>query len=178
MGSRSTYMKAQLGGYCGRKLSEGDMIGFCNPKPNVSKARFSIPKFKSDVTILRVILGPQDDLFTQTGIDTFLSGEFSMTFKFDRMGCQLDGPFIEHTGSANIISDAIAFGAIQMPEHGHPIIMLADRQTVGGYPKIANVISVDLPKLVQCKLGSKIRFKAIEIADAQNLLINSNVGNY
>ena len=81
---------------------------------------------------LRIVLGPQDDAFTERGITTFLSSVYTLTPEFDRMGCRLDGELIEHVKSGNIISDGIAFGAIQVPSAGKPIIMLADRQTTGG----------------------------------------------
>jgi len=87
------------------------------------------------------------------------------------MGCRIEGPYIAHKESADIISDGIALGAIQVPAHGKPIILLADRQTTGGYPKIATVATVDLPKLVQRKADHKIRFRAISVEEAQNLLI-------
>lgn len=81
------------------------------------------------VYTLRVVMGPQDDAFTQQGLDTFLSETYSVTNEFDRMGCRLDGPVIQHVTDGNIISDGIAFGAIQVPSEGKPIIMLGDRQT-------------------------------------------------
>ena len=118
-----------------------------------------------------VIMGPQDNLFTNEGKKTFLNSEFTITNDFDRMGCRIEGPYIAHKESADIISDGIALGAIQVPAHGKPIILLADRQTTGGYPKIATVATVDLPKLVQRKADHKIRFKAISVEEAQNLLI-------
>ncbi len=85
------------------------------------------------------------------GKETFLSSEYVVTSEFDRMGCRLEGPFIASKSTTDIISDGIAFGSVQVPSHGKPIILLADRQTTGGYAKIATVISVDIPKLVQRK---------------------------
>ena len=85
------------------------------------------------------------------------------------MGCRLDGPEIEHKSSADIISDGIVLGSIQVPSHGKPIIMLSDRQTTGGYTKIATVISVDIEKLAQSKTGDKIRFEEISIEKAQKI---------
>ena len=87
------------------------------------------------------------------------------------MGCRLDGELIEHVKSGDIISDGIAFGAVQVPSAGKPIIMLADRQTTGGYAKIATVASVDIPKLVQRKTDHKIRFQAITVEEAQKLYL-------
>ena len=104
-------------------------------------------------------------------VKTFLSEVYSVTQEFDRMGCRLDGPIIEHKNGGDIISDGIAFGAIQVPSAGKPIIMLADRQTTGGYTKIANVISADFRILAQLKAGDKIRFEKISIAAAEEALI-------
>ena len=114
-------------------------------------------------------MGPQDDRFSKQGIETFLNSEYTVTNDFDRMGCRLDGPYIAPKESSDIISDGIAFGSIQVPSHGKPIILLADRQTTGGYAKIATVASVDIPKLVQRKPDHKIRFKAITVQEAQEL---------
>ncbi len=99
------------------------------------------PVFEGPV---RVLLGPQEDAFTAAGIETFLSSAYTVTSKTDRMGCQLDGPPIEHRDGFNIISDGIVNGSIQVPGSGIPIVLLADRQTTGGYPKIATVVSADL----------------------------------
>jgi allophanate hydrolase subunit 2 len=121
---------------------------------------------------LRVVMGPQDDLFTKQGIETFLNNEYTVTSDFDRMGCRLEGPFIASKEGADIISDGIAFGAIQVPAHGKPIILLSDRQTTGGYAKIATVASVDIPKLVQCRIDDKVRFRAITVQEAQKLYLD------
>ena len=120
---------------------------------------------------LRIVLGPQDDAFTERGITTFLSSVYTLTPEFDRMGCRLDGELIEHVKSGDIISDGIAFGAVQVPSAGKPIIMLADRQTTGGYAKIANVISADFRILAQLKAGDKVRFEKVSIAAAQEALL-------
>ena len=118
------------------------------------------------------MMGPQDDAFTQQGLDTFLSETYSVTNEFDRMGCRLDGPVIQHVTDGNIISDGIAFGAIQVPSEGKPIIMLGDRQTTGGYTKIANVISADFRLLGQLKAGDKVKFEKVSIGQAQEALLN------
>ena len=117
------------------------------------------------------MLGPQDDAFTELGIMTFLSSVYTLTPEFDRMGCRLDGEPVEHIKDGNIISDGIAFGAIQVPSAGKPIIMLADRQTTGGYTKIANVISADFRILAQLKMGDRVRFEKVSITDAQEALL-------
>ena len=101
-------------------------------------------------------MGPQEKMFTKEGRETFLNSEYTVTSEFDRMGCRLEGPFIAYKTTSDIISDGIAFGSVQVPSHGKPIILLADRQTTGGYAKIATVVSVDIPKLVQRKTEQKV----------------------
>jgi len=174
MGSRSTYMKAKIGGLEGRKLQKDDVIGFRDPKETIHNfdIRGFTPEFvpRKEYT-LRVILGPQDDMFTEEGVKTFLTETYTVTPEFDRMGCRLDGPVIQHKESGDIISDGIAFGAVQVPSAGKPIIMLADRQTTGGYTKIANVITADFRLLAQMKAGDKVRFEKTSIAAAQEALL-------
>lgn len=169
MGSASTYLRGKLGGYHGRALQAGDVLTTGRASSIVPSVPFPLPaEYRPDYRdTLRVILGPQNDAFTAQGLATFLSSEYIVTNDADRMGYRLDGPKIEHARGADIISDGIAWGAIQVPAHGTPIIMLADRQTTGGYPKIANVITVDIPSAAQKKPGDKIRFEQISIQDAQ-----------
>lgn len=175
MGSRSTYMKAKIGGVEGRKLQKDDVIKFRKPNPDLRglNIRHISPEFVPRLEYkIRVVLGPQDDMFTEHGIETFLSESYVVTPEFDRMGCRLDGEIIEHKGeSGDIISDGIAFGAIQVPTAGKPIIMLSDRQTTGGYTKIANVISADFRILAQLKAGDRVRFAQVSIAAAQDALL-------
>lgn len=174
MGSRSTYMKAKIGGFQGRKLQKDDVIGFRAPgTPKNLNERYIYPEFiPRPVYTIRVVMGPQDDAFTEKGIATFLGETYSVTNEFDRMGCRMDGPVIEHVTDGNIISDGIAFGAIQVPTEGKPIIMMADRQTTGGYTKIANVISADFRLLGQLKAGDKVKFEKVSIQAAQEALLN------
>ena len=174
MGSRSTYMKAKIGGVEGRKLAKGDVIGFRAPKAELKNMNFRsmasefVPRKEYTV---RVVLGPQDDYFTDAGIETFLTQVYSVTAEFDRMGCRLEGAVIQHKDGGDIISDGIAFGAIQVPSSGQPIIMLGDRQTTGGYTKIANVISADFRILAQLKQGDKVRFEKVSVKAAQDALL-------
>lgn len=172
MGSRSTLLRGGIGGYEGRKLRAGDRIGFRVPKKRVSNLqRRQLPQedFSAREVTLRILLGPQEDRFTERGIQTLLQCPYTVTPECDRMGYRLEGPVIEHTTDANIISDGIALGSIQVPGNGQPIIMMADRQSTGGYTKIGNVISVDLPKLAQCRAGTKLRFCRVEIDEAHAL---------
>ncbi len=172
MGSKSTNLKSQIGGFEGRKLAAGDEIGFVAPDywvPNIQARKLPAPNYSSRTHTLRVTLGPQDDHFKQRGIDTFFNNTYTVTNECDRMGCRLEGPAIAHKDGGDIITDGISLGAIQVPSHGNPIIMMADHQTTGGYAKIANVISVDLPILAQVMPGDKIRFKWATVGEAQML---------
>lgn len=174
MGSRSTDLKAKIGGLEGRRLEKGDVIPFRAPRTDVKNldSRFIAPEFvPRPLYTLRVVMGPQDDCFTPEGVNTFLSQSYAVTSEFDRMGCRLEGGPIEHRGSADIISDGIAFGAIQVPSSGTPIIMLSDRQTTGGYTKIANVITADFRLLGQLKAGDRVRFERVTVQLAQDALI-------
>lgn len=174
MGSKSTFTRGKMGGFEGRALKQGDILTIGEPnKPLSSLAGKEIQEdlydYRNNIE-LRVILGPQEDAFTEKGLGTFLNREYKVTNECDRMGYRLDGEKIEHKDGGDIISDGIAMGAIQVPSHGNPVIMMADRQTTGGYTKIGNVISVDLPKVAQAKPGDKITFKKIELKEAHKLL--------
>ena len=113
------------------------------------------------------MLGPQDDHFTEAGIAALVNSDYAISEQADRMGLRLKGAKIEHSAKGyNIVSDGIATGSIQVPGNGLPLILLADRQTTGGYPKIATVISWDLPRLVQCRPGTKVRFASVDRGEA------------
>ncbi|GAK52577.1 urea amidolyase related protein [Candidatus Moduliflexus flocculans] len=171
MGSASTYLRGQLGGYSGRALQAGDVLQTGEPAPNKAHVGLKLPEaYHPNYRVaLRVILGPQDDAFTPQGIETFLSSVYTVTHETDRMGCRLEGAKITHRLGADIISDGLMPGSIQVPAHGAPIIMLADAQTTGGYAKIAAVISVDLPSVAQMKPGDNLTFQPISVEDAQHL---------
>ena len=173
MGSRSTNLKCKLGGLDGRPLKAGDIVPCRDVYDEFHKHLIhSAPKedFGSDEISVRVLLGPQDDYFTDHGIKTFLNSTYTVTNESDRMGCKLSGEKIEYKNTVDIISDGIVFGSIQIPRTGNPIIMLADRQTTGGYAKIATVISVDLPLLAQARPGTKVHFELIDRQKAERLL--------
>ena len=173
MGSRSTYMKAGIGGYQGRKLEDGDGLKFRDPQPDLpfperrSIGTDFIPQKQYE---LHVIPGPQDDHFTEEGLKTFFREVYTVSAESDRMGCRLEGPAIEHRNGADIISDGITFGAVQVPSSGKPIIMAADRQTTGGYAKIATVISADFRFLGQLRAGDKVHFVPVTVEEAQTLM--------
>ena len=174
MGSRSTHLKSSLGGFDGRKLGAGDEIEFLAPEttlPNLARRKVDKEDFTKQSCELRVVMGPQDDYFTDKGIETFLSGEYALTNEADRMGLRFEGEVVEHKNGGDIITDGIGFGAVQIPSHGQPIVMMADHQTTGGYTKIASVISVDLPKAAQLKPGCKVHFKKVSVEEAQELYV-------
>lgn len=161
LGSRSTYTRGKIGGLNGRALEAGDELtigtGENAPQCSLVLPAECIPCYPSEIK-LRVMLGPQDDLFTPKGIEVLFTASYEISNDADRMGYRLEGAKIEHRGKPDIISDALCQGAIQVPGHGMPIIMMADRQTTGGYAKIGVVIGADLPKLAQGKPGDKVRF--------------------
>lgn len=175
MGSRATALQNKVGGYQGRKLAKGDAVGFRAPDPSLALPRTApVPAPAGKEVTIRVVLGPQDDAFTEEGVQTFLSQPYAVSKDFDRMGCRLEGPVIQHKTDGNIISDGMVTGAIQVPTSGQPIIMLAERQTVGGYTKIATVISADLPLVGQCKTGDIIRFQAVSVEEAHRAWREAN----
>jgi biotin-dependent carboxylase-like uncharacterized protein len=171
MGSKSTFTRGKIGGFEGRKLSDGDQIGF-ERDLTLSKGSYlkdvQIPEYRKDDSV-RVVLGPQDDHFPEESIETFLSSTYSITNEADRMGYRLEGEKIIHKDGADIISDGIVFGSIQVPGHGMPIIMMADRATTGGYTKIATVITPDLSKVAQMGPGSKISFSKVSAKEASEI---------
>ena len=174
MGSKSTHLKSNLGGFEGRKLGPGDEIEFTAPKtalPNMSKRTVPADDYSKASCTLRVILGPQDDCFTEAGIKTFLSSTYTLTNEADRMGLRFEGEKIEHKNGGDIITDGISFGAVQVPSHGQPIVMMADHQTTGGYTKIAGIISADLPKAAQLKPGCKVNFQQVSVEEAQDIYV-------
>jgi len=176
MGSRSTNIKCAIGGLKGKKLETDDLIIFRQKRrylPYFLSRTLDFNEFDTIQATLRVMLGPQDKLFTKEGLETFLNNEYTVTNEFDRMGCRLDGPFIASKKKTDIISDGTAFGSIQVP-NGKPIILLSDRQTTGGYAKIATVASVDIPKLVQLKPDNTVRFNAITVEEAQKLIMEED----
>ena len=169
LNSRSVFVR----GLMGQPLRTQEVLEVEQAPEPVSHARAlpeeAIPDF-SRKNPLRVILGPQDDRFTRAGIDTFLNSEYRVSPQADRMGYRMEGPKIEHVRGADIISEGIARGAVQVPGDGLPIILLWDGQVSGGYTKIANVISVDLDVLAQTMPGERLRFQAVSVEESQRVL--------
>lgn len=179
MNSKSTNLKAKVGGFNGRKLMTGDIlsVGAGSLQTPLTLNKYYIPTYSKDIKV-GVILGQQDDHFTEAGIKTFLNETYTVTQENDRMGIRLSsvsGATIEHKNGADIISDGITFGAIQVPGSGQPIIMMADRQTTGGYTKIGNVISSDLAKLAQATPGTKVKFVEYTLEQAVQAIKNNDI---
>jgi biotin-dependent carboxylase-like uncharacterized protein len=174
MGSRSTYLRGGFGGHNGRALQKGDVLGMGQGRktPVSTCPRALIPKY-CDHPVLRITLGPQADALTPESLGLFLSSPYIVTDRYDRMGCSLKGPILVHQQKADIVSDGTVFGAVQVPGSGQPIILMADRQTIGGYVKPATVISVDLPLLAQLVPGSSVRFEAVSLWTARELAITA-----
>ncbi len=175
LGSRSTYTRAAVGGLEGRKLKAGDTLAIGRSDPGDSRPLHLPDAYKpaagtaGEIT-LRVLPGPQDDHFTASGLATLFASPYTVTNEADRMGYRLEGPKIEHGGKADIVSDALPQGAIQVPGHGMPIIMMADRQTTGGYTKIGTVIGPDLALLAQAKPGDTVRLRQCSDEEAVDAL--------
>ena len=173
MNSRATSIQNRVGGLSGQKLKNGDKLQIGKATKNLCELTgkyLSVEQVGTkQPTVVRVILGPQKNEFTELGINTFLSSTYKVSVESNRMAYRLLGNKIEHSGDGNIISDGIATGAIQVPQAGLPIVMLAERQTVGGYAKIATIISIDLPKIGQCRPDDEIKFEEIDINNAQIL---------
>ncbi len=174
MGSRSTALKYGVGGFEGRKLKAGDVLThFEHAKLDKLTANLDKRKIErsttSTPTILRAVLGPQDDMFTDSAKSTLKSTEYTVTPDSDRMGIRLDGSPLETHSGSDIISDGIVCGCIQVPKSGMPIILGVDCQTTGGYAKIATVCSFDMPKAAQLKPGDKLKFELITVDEAQKL---------
>ncbi len=161
LGSASTLAVAGIGGVEGRALRPGDALPLGNQAPQGPDLALPQPYDLSVPTHIRVVPGPQDDRFTDQGWDTFLSTEWTVSQNADRMGLRLDGPEIEHSDGFNILSEGMVTGSIQVPGTARPIVLLADRGTSGGYPKIATVIGADLPALGRLGPGARLRFAKV-----------------
>ncbi|WHZ10552.1 MAG: Allophanate hydrolase 2 subunit 2 [Burkholderiaceae bacterium] len=166
LGSRSTYARAALGGVQGRALAAGDLLG-CAGAVGDAFLEFKAPPLAQADGPIRVIPGPQADHFTEAALQALCDQPFTVTPDSDRMGLRLQGPLLAHSAlGADIASDGVTPGAIQVPANGQAIVLMADCQTVGGYPKIATVISADLPRLAHLRPGAQLRFARVGLAEA------------
>jgi len=167
LGSHATHTRTGFGGVGGRAIVAGDGLGIePSPAPAPSANAIVAPWLDRPLGTVRVVLGPQHDYFADDQISAFLAGPWTVSAKGDRMACFLEGPRLTHARGYNIVSDGIAMGAIQVPGDGRPIVLMADRQSTGGYPKIATVIGPDLGRLAQARPGTGFSFEAVSIAEA------------
>ncbi len=161
LGSRSTYARAQLGGLQGRAITAGDRL-VCGPlRGDQWTERRAPAAWVHDEGPIRVVPGPQDDAFAPQAWEALFGGTYTVSRECDRMGMRLEGPALAHWAGADIVSDGVVPGAIQVPGNGAPIILMADAQTVGGYAKIATVIQADLSRLAHARPGTALRFVAV-----------------
>lgn len=169
LGSRSTFTRGGFGGLNGRALAAGDRLPLRRSEAS-GRDDLRLPTAPAlDGGPLRVVLGPQEDHFQPAAIAALCGSTYVVGPAADRMGLRLDGPALEHRGGHDIVSDGIAAGAIQVPGNGQPVLLLADRQTTGGYPKIGAVCTVDVPRAGRLRPGDKIRFAVIGVEEAQAL---------
>lgn len=180
MGSKSTYTKASLGGFKGRNLQKGDFLEAGSPASPLSLlkgrgiAGMTKPDYHSKRKI-RVVAGPDCEYFSKDSMDAFFDSVYTLTAQSDRMGYRLEGPAVSHIEHADILSDAILPGTIQVPSDGQPIILLADRQTTGGYARIATVATVDLPMVTQKVAGDELQFEEVSLSEAQKLYVEQEI---
>ncbi len=170
LGSASTYVRGAIGGFQGRRLQAGDIVPLKLAGADV-RGEYALPR-QLDLALdqlIRVVLGPQADYFTADSVQTFLASDYTVSPQADRMGYRLTGPALAHAKGYDIVSDGIVAGAVQVPGSGLPIVLMVDHQTIGGYPKIATVISADIPVIARRKPGRQIRFVAVSVPEAERL---------
>ena len=191
LGSSSTYLRAGLGGWKGRALKAGDLIpakgkgatsasllrsiGISPGEGNFVQAKWTpspylYPAYNHSPTI-RALPGPEYKWFSRESRGTFWSSEFQLTPQSDRMGARLKGPAIAPKEKKELLSTAVTFGTVQLPPDGNPIILMADRATTGGYPRLAQIASADLAVLAQLPPGKTVKFKKVSLQEAGQLLI-------
>jgi antagonist of KipI len=187
LNSYSTQLRGQLGGYKGRALKTGDTIAFRQSlrteqakqlQDTLDSSRFHLPALPLLATDspVRVLTGPHTPMFTPASQHAFFNTPFVITAQSERMGYRLKGESLQRCESTQIVSEATGFGTIQVPPDGHPIVLMADRQTTGGYPKIAHVASIDLPRLAQKMPGDTLFFREITLDEAHALQARREAG--
>ena len=188
-GSRSTYLRAQFGGFEGRALRSGDLVLSGTPSSKSTQiaeslrpsgaaavaARWSIsgslrPRY-SDDPVVRLIPGAHYDLLDDESRDRLGAGTFRISSNSDRMGYRLGGVPLSLRRPVELLSEGVAFGTVQLPPGGEPIVLMADHQTTGGYPRLGEVASVDLPLVAQLKPGDRIRFRLVSVDEAHELYL-------
>ena len=167
MGSYSTTTRAGVGGNNGNKILVNQKIYINNSKGILKNKQINF--LNSKIEFIRILKGTNFDYFTEKSIKKFFSEDFTVTKLTDRMGMRLKGPILDNNKETNIRSEGLIKGVIQVPADGNPIIMLSDHGTIGGYPKIGVVISADYDKLVQLPPNAKIKFKLVDLNEAEKL---------
>ena len=180
LGSRSTDLRASFGGFEGRAVRDGDELPLGNFRRSQTAAAgrissWSAPEPWSQTAsanpILQLVRGPDWDRFGASTLQRFTSESFAVSPDSDRMGVRFDGPELQRSDDVDLISEAASPGTIQVPPSGRPILLLGDCQTIGGYPKIAHVITFDLPVAAQLRAGDHVRFSEVSLTDAHRLLL-------
>ena len=167
LGSLSTYVRAGIGPLGGKPLGDGARLPLVRGEAPAG-ADVELPHAPDyGGGPVRVVLGPQEDRFTAEAVETFLSATYRVGKEADRMGLRLEGPALRHKGPADIPSDGLVTGSIQVPGNGQPILLLNDHQTAGGYAKIATVISADLPRVGRLSPGGSLSFRAVTVEEAE-----------
>jgi len=166
-GSCSTNTKSNIGANNGKKLQDRQSIKIFKINKDLKKKRINY--LNSKIEKIRVVKGTNFNFFSETAINDFFKKEFRISKLSDRMGMRLEGPKLENINNTNIKSEGLIKGVIQVPGDGNPIIMLSDHGTIGGYPKIAVIISADYDRLVQLPSGTKLKFQQVELSDAETL---------
>jgi KipI family sensor histidine kinase inhibitor len=171
LGSRSTDLRAKFGGHHGSRLQNGDHLEIgeapCGPRSANWHVRWPYDHAKGRTLTLRTIRGMQSDWFSPSSLEAFANSEFRISSKSDRVGMRLDGPKMTRVISAEMVSQAVVRGSIQVPPDGTPIVLMAECQTIGGYPQIGHVISADLPKLARANTGAPLRFREVTLDEAR-----------
>ena len=167
MGSYSTTARAGVGGNNGNKILVNQKIYINNAKDILNNKKINF--LNSKIEFIRILKGTNFDYFTEKSIKNFFNENFKVTKLTDRMGMRLKGPILDNNKETNIRSEGLIKGVIQVPADGNPIIMLSDHGTIGGYPKIGVVISADYDKLVQLPPNAKIKFKLVDLNEAEKL---------
>ena len=174
LGSASTHLTTKTGGLDGRSLKKGDLLKIGKSKINPNNIISLDLKYSTKRSVLRITEGLQKDWFSDLNWNTLLNSLFKVSKKYSRMGIKLEGPSIAPANKKEMITEGIALGAIQIPNNGKPIISFVDHQTTGGYPVIANVISIDICKVGQLKEGDSFQFDLVNINAAEKMRIRQS----
>lgn len=173
LGSRSTYARFGLPGIEGRTLRAGDALEtFGGEIDDEGAGAIHCPLLERSRAKMRVMLGPQDDYLTADSIERFFSQPYAVSTRFDRMGYWVDGPALQHSHGFDIVSDGIALGAIQVPGAGQPLVLMADHQSTGGYPKLGTVIRADIGAFAQHRPGEPLHFARCDAETARRALLD------